>query len=159
MANTTWNADRARGPCRLAADYTQANRDALVRVPLLGRVAAGLPILAEENIDSHIDVPTSPHAYGVDKQGRAPDFALRVTGDSMINAGILPDDIALMRKQSTANNNDIVVAVLNEGITLKRFVRESGRICLRAENPAYDPIYSRNVQVVGKMVSLLRNYV
>lgn len=132
-------------------DGVQGRRDRLVRVPLLGRIAAGVPILAEENIDGTVGV-----------SGKLLDaatcFALRVQGDSMCDVGILDGDIAIVRRQEHADNGDIVVAMIEEAATLKRFFRESNRIRLQAENAAYPPIFTRNPRILGKLRAIQRSY-
>jgi len=124
----------------------------IVNVPMLGVVAAGRPILAEENWDGYIPVHTS-----LLKKNRQ-YFALKVKGDSMKDAGILDKDTALIQKQSTAQNGDIVVAVVdNEAVTLKRFFRERNTVRLQPENPAFKPIRSRNIRVLGKLSYVIRS--
>lgn len=121
-----------------------------VRVlPLVGRVAAGAPILAEENVEDEIPLPT-------EVVGDTTSFLLRVQGDSMIEAGILDGDHVAVRQQSTADNGDIVVAMLEEEATVKRYFRERDRIRLQPENPTMDPIYVRDVVILGKVVALFR---
>ena len=130
------------------AAFRQEN---FVPVPLVGRVTAGQPILAVENIEETFPLPTSliGNNEGV--------FMLTVQGDSMINAGILDGDYVLVRKQKTANNNDIVVALLDkEEATVKRFFKEKDRIRLQPENDAIAPIYSRNVGILGKVIGVFR---
>jgi repressor LexA len=121
-------------------------------IPLLGTVAAGLPILAEENPDRNILVPES-----MLKKNRK-YFALMVRGDSMVNAGIMDGDTAVIEKTSMAHNGEIAVVMVNEAATLKRFFKENKRIRLQAENPAYPPIYSQNVRVLGRLAYIFRNY-
>lgn len=122
-----------------------------VPVPLVGRVTAGQPILAIENIEETFPMPAS--LIGNDEDV----FMLTVQGESMINAGILDGDYVLVRKQNTANNNDIVVALLNkEEATIKRFFKEKDRIRLQPENDSMSPIYSRNVSILGKVVGVFR---
>lgn len=118
-------------------------------VPLIGSVAAGQPVLAEENIEDYIQVPT-------EAGGETGDFLLRVRGDSMIDAGILEGDMVVVRRQQTAKNNEIVVALVGEEATVKRFFKESDHVRLQPENTAYEPIRSKDVQVVGRVVGLLR---
>ncbi len=120
-------------------------------VPLLGMVAAGRPLFAEENREGTIHLPG-----GMLGTGR--HFALRVRGDSMRDAGILEGDITVVRHQNTADNGDIVVALVDEAVTLKRFFLEKNRVQLRSENPAYPPIYTQNVRILGKLSFLIRNY-
>ena len=108
--------------------------------------------MAEENFDGTVSIPLS-----LLKKGK--HFALRVKGDSMKDAGILEDDIALFLHQGTAENGNIVVAMLDdEAVTLKRFYREKNRIKLKAENPVYPPIYTQNVRILGKLIFIMRNY-
>lgn len=124
----------------------------IIKIPLVGNVAAGLPLLSEENLAGYIDVPET-------LLGRGIHFALHVKGDSMKDAGILDGDTAILVKQETAENGNIIVALLNnEAITLKRFFREKNRVRLQAENPAYAPIYTQNVRIVGKLVHIVRSY-
>ena len=125
---------------------------AVIRIPILGTVAAGKPLLCEENLDGYLNV--SEPFVGKDDTY----FALKVRGNSMIDAGIFDGDIAVIRQQHTANNGEIVVAVLDEAITLKRFFKESCRIRLQPENPAFKPIYCQNVQIAGVLASLIRTY-
>lgn len=117
-------------------------------IPVVGRVAAGEPILAAENIEQTIPLPTE---FSGDQT-----FILKVRGDSMIDAGILDGDFVVVRQQQTANNGEIVVAMIDEEATVKTFYREADRIRLQPENPALEPIYSRDVTVLGKVVALFR---
>jgi repressor LexA len=124
------------------------------RLPLLGQVAAGSPLLAEENVEERIAVP--------EPLGRSADFLLTVRGDSMIEAGILDGDTLVVRKQEDASNGDVVVALVgdDEGAneaTVKTFYRESGRVRLQPENSALEPIYADHVQVMGKVVGVFRS--
>ena len=122
------------------------------RIPLLGRVAAGRPIFAEENLDGNVEMPTSM------LKGQE-HFALQVSGDSMIGAGIFDGDIAVVTKQPTAENGEIVVAMVDdEAVTLKRFYRESNRVKLQAENPTYPPIYTQEVRILGRLAHVIRSY-
>ncbi len=124
------------------------------RLPLLGQIAAGSPLLAEENIEDRIAVP--------EPLGRSADFLLTVRGDSMIEAGILDGDTLVVRKQEDASNGDVVVALIgdDEGAneaTVKTFYRETGRVRLQPENSALQPIYADHVQVMGKVVGVFRS--
>jgi len=123
-----------------------------VEVPLLGTVAAGAPILAEENFDGNIVL----HRTMLRKNKKY--FALKIKGDSMSGAGILEGDTAIIEKQNVVKNGEIAVAVIDEAVTLKRFFRESTRIKLQAENPAYKPIYSNDVKILGRLSGIIRNY-
>jgi repressor LexA len=119
-------------------------------LPLLGSVAAGQPVLAEENIEDYIAVPEV--AGGGDGQ-----YLLRIRGDSMKNAGILEGDFVVVRPQETAQEGDIVVALLGEEATVKRFFREVDHIRLQPENETMEPIRSKEVKVLGRVVGLLRS--
>ncbi|KAF0207609.1 MAG: transcriptional repressor LexA [Actinomycetota bacterium] len=117
-------------------------------VPVVGCVAAGAPLLAAENIESTMSLPTELAGEST--------FILRVKGESMIDAGILDGDFVVVRQQSTANNGEIVVAMIDEDATVKRFFREADTIRLQPENATMEPIYSRDVIVIGKVVALFR---
>ena len=119
-------------------------------LPLLGSVAAGQPVLAEENIEEYISVPEV--AGGGDGE-----YLLRIRGDSMKNAGIIEGDIVVVRPQETAREGEIVVALLGEEATVKRFFRESDHIRLQPENETMEPIRSKEVRVLGRVVGLLRS--
>ncbi|MSO95472.1 MAG: transcriptional repressor LexA [Thermoleophilia bacterium] len=137
-----------------ASAATPQPAEEIPRLPLLGQIAAGSPLLAEENIEERIAVP--------EPLGRSADFLLTVRGDSMIEAGILDGDTLVVRKQEDASNGDIVVALVgdDEGAneaTVKTFYRDSGRIRLQPENSALEPIYADHVQVMGKVVGVFRS--
>jgi repressor LexA len=119
-------------------------------LPLLGSVAAGQPMLAEENIEEYVSVPDV--AGGSDGQ-----YLLRVKGDSMVEAGILEGDYVVVRPQETAQDGEIVVALLGEEATVKRFFRESDHVRLQPENVSMEPIRTREVKVLGRVVGLLRS--
>lgn len=120
------------------------------RIPILGSVAAGTPILAQECIDDYLTF---------DCGGRENEFfALRVRGESMLKAGILPDDLVVVRRQQSANNGEIVVALLEDEATVKRLSRQGGAVWLLPENDAYQPIDGRNAQVLGKVTAVVRQY-
>ena len=128
------------------------NEVQFIEVPLLGNVAAGEPMFAEENREGTIKIPAN-----VIKKGR--HFALHVTGDSMHGAGILERDIAIFLHQPHAENGDIIIALINdEDVTLKRFFKEQNRIKLKSENPAYPPIYTQNIRILGKLQYIIRSY-
>lgn len=118
-------------------------------LPLLGAIAAGEPILAEQNIEAYVPVPA---ACG----GGQGDYLLRVRGESMREAGILDGDLVVVRQQRTAQNGEIVVALIGEEATVKRFYKDRETIRLEPANPDYKPILSREVEVIGKVVGLLR---
>ena len=141
-----------------ALEVTAAGLKALgikpTSIPLLGTVAAGEPILAYEYAEDFYPVP--PHL----ERESADLFMLRISGDSMINAGILDDDLIVVRRQSTANNGDIVVAMTeDDGATCKRFYKESDHIRLEPENDRLSAILLSNVTILGKVVSLYREFV
>jgi repressor LexA len=119
-------------------------------LPLVGSVAAGAPVLAEENVEEYVTVPEL--AGGGDGQ-----YLLRIRGDSMKEAGILEDDYVVVRSQSTARDGDIVVALLGEEATVKRFFREADHIRLQPENETMEPILSADVKILGRVVGLLRS--
>jgi repressor LexA len=125
------------------------------RLPLLGEIAAGGPLLAEQNVEDYVAVP-EPLARGGE------EFLLRVKGDSMIDAGILEGDLVVVRRQQDARNGDIVVALAGadetaDEATVKRFFREDGRIRLQPENDALEPIYTDYVEVLGKVTGVFRS--
>jgi repressor LexA len=119
-------------------------------LPLVGQVAAGQPVVAEENIEEYIQTPE--FAGGEDGE-----FLLRVRGDSMINAGILEEDLVVVRPQETANDGEIVVALVGDEATVKRFFQEKDHIRLQPENPTMEPIRSKEVRVLGRVVGLMRS--
>ena len=118
-------------------------------LPLVGRVAAGAPVVAEENIEEYVDVPD---IAGGDDGG----FVLRVDGDSMKDAGILDGDHVVVQPRSTARNGEIVVALVGEDATVKRFFKESDHVRLQPENEALEPIRTREAQVIGRVVGVCR---
>jgi repressor LexA len=118
-------------------------------VPLVGQVAAGQPVLAEEDIEEYVQVPDQ--AGGEDGE-----FVLRITGESMKDAGILDGDHVVVRRQDTATDGDIVVALVGEEATVKRFFKESDHIRLQPENSALEPIRTPDAKVLGKVVGVLR---
>lgn len=122
----------------------------VVNLPVVGNVAAGIPILAEENITESIPLPT-------EIVGDSSSFLLKVRGDSMIEIGINDGDFVAVRQQPTANNGDIVVAMVEDGATVKRFYREQGHIRLQPENSSMDPIIvTENVSVLGRVTAVFR---
>ena len=118
-------------------------------LPLLGSVAAGQPILAEENIEEYVPVPQLAG-------GEEGDYVLRIRGESMKEAGILEGDYVVVHPQDTANDGDVIVALLGEEATVKRFFREPDHIRLQPENDTMEPIRSKEVKVLGRVVGLLR---
>ena len=138
-----------RGP-REAPRREEARRS----LPLVGEIAAGGPLLAEDNIEEYLAVPEL-----IERRGA--DFLLRVKGDSMIEAGILDGDVVVVKREQTAENGDIVVALAGtdeaaDEATVKRFFRENGRVRLQPENAALEPIYADHVQIIGKVTGVFR---
>jgi repressor LexA len=123
----------------------------VARVPLLGKVTAGLPILAVEDVEDYV-----PYSGGGFHPGEL--FALRVCGTSMINAGIFDHDIVIVHKTPTAVNGDIIVALIGDEATVKRFYKEDGHFRLQPENDAFEPIIVDELVVLGKVISLLRHF-
>ncbi|MBR3988625.1 MAG: transcriptional repressor LexA [Clostridia bacterium] len=121
------------------------------QIPIMGRVTAGVPILAVEDIEGYVPVSESV------RRGREL-FALRVCGESMINAGILDGDIAIVHRTPVANNGDIVVALIEDEATVKRFYKENGHFRLQPENDAFEPIIVDEVVLLGKLVAIYRNF-
>lgn len=131
-------------------DGVPITRRPMQDVPVLGRIAAGAPLLAAENLEETLPLPE-------DLVGAGTLFALRVKGDSMINAGILDGDLVIVREQPVADDGEIVAALVDgEEATVKRLRRTGGRVLLEAENPAYAPIESEDVRILGKVVSVMR---
>ena len=123
--------------------------DHVTPVPILGTVTAGQPILAAEQIEDYYPLPNHMLRGG-------DVYMLRVKGDSMINAGILNKDFVIVRQQESASNGDIVVALLGDEVTVKRFFREKNRVRLQPENDTMDPIFCLDVQIIGKVIGLFR---
>ena len=120
------------------------------RVPIVGTVAAGTPILAQECIEDYLTFDTG---------GRDGEyFALRVRGESMLNAGILPGDLVVVHQQQEAHNGEIIVALIEDEATVKRLRRKDGQVWLMPENDAYSPIDGRNASILGKVSAVIRTY-
>lgn len=130
-------------------DSFNFTRREMVNVPILGRVAAGEPILAEQNIENYFPIPME---YMPNKQ----TFMLKVKGESMINAGILDGDYVLVEERKTARNGEMVVALVEDGATVKTFYKEEGIIRLQPQNDTMDPIIVRDVQILGKVIGVFR---
>lgn len=124
-------------------------RREMVNVPMVGRVAAGEPILAEQNIENYFPIPME---YMPNNQ----TFMLKVKGESMINAGILDGDLVLVEQRSTARNGEMVVALIDDGATVKTFYKEEGVIRLQPENDTMDPIIVSDVVILGKVIGVFR---
>lgn len=134
---------------QLSNDVATPSFSNIVNVPLVGDVAAGSPILAEENITDTISLPT-------DIVGDAPSFMLSVRGESMIEAGINDGDYVVVKEQPVANNGDIVVAIIDDGATVKRFYKEETYIRLQPENSSMEPIITTDCTIAGKVVAVFR---
>jgi repressor LexA len=137
---------RDPAPAGQAASFQQ--------LPLVGQIAAGGPLLADEQIEDYLAMPAELTRGGA-------DFLLRVKGDSMVDAGILDGDLVVVRRQETAKNGDVVVALAGadesaDEATVKTFYREDGRVRLQPENAALEPIYAPHVQILGKVVGVFR---
>jgi repressor LexA len=130
----------------------EASAATLEKLPLVGQIAAGGPLLAEQNVEDHVAVPETLRG----------DFVLRVKGDSMINAGILDGDLVVVQRAQEARNGEIVVALAGDDesadeATVKRFFRENGRVRLQPENDALEPIYAPHVQILGRVTGVFRS--
>jgi repressor LexA len=130
-------------------DTFSLTRRELVNIPMIGKVAAGQPLLAEENIEGYFPIPSE---YMPNKE----TFMLTVKGDSMINVGIFDGDQIIVQSQNTANNGDIVIALIDDSATVKTFYKENGHYRLQPENDHMDPIIVQNVAILGKVVGLFR---
>ena len=122
----------------------------VIRLPLVGRVAAGVPILAEQNVEETLALPTSV-------VGDASSFVLRVRGESMINAGIFDGDYIVVKEQHDAHDGEIVVALIDDSATVKTFYRERDRVRLQPENDTMEPIYVENPVILGRVTALIRS--
>ena len=130
-------------------DEFALTRREMSNIPIVGRVAAGEPLLAVENVENYFAIPAE---FLPNRE----TFILKVHGDSMINVGFFEGDYLIVEKQNTANNGDIVVALLEDSVTVKRFYKEANRIRLQPENDDMDPIYCDNCEIIGKVYSLYR---
>lgn len=141
---------KSAGKGRAITLTEQPQEPAEDRIPIVGHVAAGTPILAQECIEDYLTFDT----------GGRPDeyFALRVRGESMLNAGILPDDLVVVQQQSTAQNGEIVVALLGEEATVKRLKKQNGRVWLMPENEEFSPIDGTEAQIMGRVRAVVRQY-
>ncbi len=143
--------DNMRSRAMEVIDGAQDDEELLSKIPILGTVAAGKPISSEENYEGFVTMPRD-----LIKGSR--HFAVHVRGDSMIDAGIMEGDLAIVQEQSTAENGEIVVAMMDEAVTLKRFYREANRIRLQSENRKYPPIYTRDLRILGTLAHIIRSY-
>lgn len=134
-----------------ASEIKDASTRGTISLPLVGRVAAGLPILAEQNVEDTFTLPTE---IATDSSS----FVLEVHGNSMINAGIFNGDYIIVREQKSAMNGEIIVAMIDGEATVKTFYKERGRVRLQPENDAMEPIYADNPSILGKVVALMRRF-
>lgn len=132
------------------AEVTQDLNNNSITLPLVGRVAAGVPILAEQNVEESLTLPTSI-------VGDSSSFILRVHGESMVNAGIFDGDYIVVKEQHEAHDGEIVVALIDDSATVKTFYREKDRIRLQPENDTMAPIYADNPTILGKVTALIRS--
>ena len=133
------------------ASVTETPSRGTISLPLIGRVAAGLPILAEQNVEDTFTLPTE---IATDSSS----FVVEVHGDSMVNAGIFNGDYIIVREQHNAMNGEIVVAMIDGEATVKTFYKEAGRVRLQPENDSMEPIYAVNPTILGKVVALMRRF-
>ena len=146
---TSDDSDSADDAPKLAEVKQDMSANA-ISLPLVGRVAAGMPILAEQNVEENLVLPTSI-------VGDTSSFILRVHGESMINAGIFDGDYIVVKEQQDAHNGEIGVALIDDSATVKTFYREKDRIRLQPENDSMDPIYADNPTILGKVTALIRS--
>ncbi len=128
-----------------------ANTPEYSNIPIIGSVAAGKPILADENIEGYFPVPV---AYLTNDK----TFMLKIKGNSMVNAGIFNNDLVLVKEASTADNGEIIIALIDDSATCKTFYKEEQYIRLQPENPAYEPIYVKDCNIIGKVIGLFRSF-
>jgi repressor LexA len=131
-------------------DVSEDVNDNAIKLPLVGRVAAGVPILAEQNVEEVLTLPTSI-------VGDSSSFILRVKGESMINAGIFDGDYIVVKEEHEAHNGEIVVALIDDSATVKTFYKEENRVRLQPENDSMEPIYADNPQILGRVTALIRS--
>lgn len=143
------NPDKPRDVEILEDDFSNFRRE-IVSIPLVGRVAAGEPILAQQNVESYFPIPSEYLPAGSDS------FMLKVKGESMINAGIFSGDTILVRSQASAKNGDMVVALVDDSATVKTFYKEADHIRLQPENDTMDPIIVNDCQILGKVFGVFR---
>ena len=147
VMNDRADKDDSQQPLAKVTEDVASN---VIRLPLVGRVAAGVPILAEQNVEETLALPTSV-------VGDASSFVLRVRGESMINAGIFDGDYIVVKEQHDAHDGEIVVALLDDSATVKTFYRERDRVRLQPENDMMSPIYVENPVILGRVTALIRS--
>ena len=136
-------------------NISEAKDTDMLEIPLVGQVAAGLPILAEENIEEYVKLPTSMVKQNAKSEGT---YMLKVKGDSMINVGIYSGDYIIVSKCNTAENGQIIVALIDNEATVKTFYKEKDHVRLQPENDTMEPIIVADVQIIGKVVGLIRRF-
>lgn len=134
-------------------DFSLTKRE-MINIPIVGTVAAGQPILAEQNIEDYFPVPPE-YLHNTNNQ----TFMLRVKGDSMVNVGIYEKDLVIVEQCSTARNSEIVVALIDDSATVKTFYKEKGYIRLQPENDYMEPIIVENCEILGRVIGLFRNFI
>lgn len=145
--------DKKSRTIELVKNEEEAEQEDVEEIPILGTVAAGRPILSDENLDGYVRL----HRSFLKKDKSY--FALRIRGDSMENAGIMDGDTAIIEQQNVVKNGDIAVAMLDDGVTIKTFYRESTRIKLQPENAKYTPIFcSQDLRILGRLALVFRSY-
>ena len=143
---------KEQGKSRAVKIERKGEPDKMLRVPILGKVAAGIPITAVQTCEGYVDYPASM------SRGKSSLFALRVQGESMINAGILDGDIVIVENRRYADEGEIVVALIDDEATVKRFFRDNGRVRLQPENSKMKPIYCTDVMILGVVIANFRFY-
>ena len=146
------SAKRSRSLKVLKETRPEAKKSTFIEVPLIGTIAAGKPLFCDENYENTLQLSKE-----FVKDGEK-YFALHVRGTSMKDAGILDGDIAIIKQSNSANDGEIVVAMIEDSVTLKRFFKEATRIRLQPENPEFKPIFSQEVQILGILKNILRTY-
>ncbi|HHU92797.1 MAG TPA: transcriptional repressor LexA [Halanaerobiaceae bacterium] len=136
-----------------SSDITSLEKE-MIQIPVVGKITAGQPIFADENIEDYFPVPVDYLSSSAKDL-----FILEVKGESMIEAGIFDGDYVIAQKQNYANNNDIVIALTEDGATVKRFFKEKDHICLQPENTSMKPIIINDVYILGKVIGLYRKLV
>ena len=144
--------DKPRAIEILKGNKEKVKTEEIVNIPILGKVTAGVPVLSEENVEDYFPLPINYF-----KSGNSDVFMLRVDGQSMINAGIHDEDYVIAKETKQANNGDIVIALLEDETTVKRYIKKSDHIELLPENDDFDTIKTTNVKILGKVIGLFRS--
>ncbi|MGM0420387.1 MAG: transcriptional repressor LexA [Bacillota bacterium] len=144
--------DKPRAIEILKGNEGKVRNEEIVNIPILGKVTAGIPVLADENIEDYFPLPINYF-----KSGNNDVFMLQVDGESMINAGIHDGDYVIAKKQQKANNGDIIIALLEDETTVKRYIKRKDYVELLPENDDFSPIKTQNIAVLGKVIGLFRS--